>query len=238
MLLGDRRAIVTGGARGIGRAIARRFVDLGARTITVDVDDAEHDLPHLLFDLADIGELPTLVSQAEASIGPVDILVNCAAIPSDVAVADLTGEHFDEVLGVNLKAPLFLTQAVLPGMIARGYGRIVNISSVHGLRGAANHLSYDVSKAGLLAVTRTTAMEVADKGVLINAIAPGFVDTRGTDLTTEMFKSVYVGHRRLPMGRAGQPEEVAQVVAWLASEENSYVTGACLPVDGGLLIGF
>lgn len=238
MTLTGQRALVTGGARGIGQAIAETFESLGCSVVTVDIDPSDADRPHYQYDLADTAGMADLVSRIEAAEGSVDILINCAAMPSRVAFLDLEIDHFEHVLQVNLEAAVFLSQAVASSMAQRRYGRIVNITSIHGARGARECLVYDISKAALGALTRTLGMELAESGILVTAVAPGFIDTRGTDLTTEKFKTVYQEFGKLPMGRAGTPEEVAGYVAWLASPQNSYVTGTALAVDGGLSATF
>lgn len=238
-MLSGKRALVTGGARGIGKAIAEEFLAAGCAVVTVDVNPGQLDVPHLVFDLARIDELPGLVARAEAAIGPLDILVNCAAIPSSQPLAELTPEHFHQVLTVNLAAPVFLTKAVAVGMAERGYGRIVNIASVHGMASWARNLSYDTSKAGLLGMTRTAAVELIDDGILVNAVAPGWIDTSdGADEASERFRVVYQQYGRLPARRQGEPAEIARLVCWLASSANSYMTGTCVTADGGLLATF
>ncbi|MVA75703.1 SDR family oxidoreductase [Auraticoccus sp. F435] len=238
MSLTGQRALVTGGTRGIGAAIADTFEEQGCDVVTVDVDPAADGRPHHQFDLADTAGIPGLVSRVENEHGPLDILVNCAAVPSRVPFPELQPDHFEQVLRVNLEAAVFLSQAVARGMSRRGYGRIVNITSIHGSRGARHCLAYDISKAGLAALTRTLGMELAEHGILVTAVAPGFIDTRGTDLTTEKFAQVYQRFGKLPAGRAGEPVEVARHVAWLASPHNTYVTGTSLAVDGGLSATF
>lgn len=238
MTLESQRALVTGGTRGIGRAIAEAFHRRGCAVVTVDIDPADTAWPHYEFDLADTKGIPRLVSTIEAAEGQCDILINCAAMPSRVPFLELEIDHLDHVLSVNLKAAVFLSQAVARGMAERGYGRIVNITSIHGSRGARECLVYDMSKAALGALTRTLGMELAGTGILVTAIAPGFIDTRGTDLTQPRFKTVYQEFGKLPLGRAGRPEEVAEQVVWLASPQNTYVTGTALAVDGGLSATF
>ncbi|MDX2968628.1 SDR family NAD(P)-dependent oxidoreductase [Kribbella solani] len=238
MTLTGQRVLVTGGTRGIGRAIAEAFLGRGCEVVTVDVDPADTTWSHYRFDLADTARIADLVSVIEQEEGPLDVLINCAAIPSRVPFTDLGIDHFDQVMSVNLKAAVFLVQAVARGMADRGYGRIVNITSIHGARGERDCLVYDMSKAALGALTRTLGIELAGSGILVTAVAPGFIDTRGADLTTDSFTTVYQQFGKLPLGRAGRPEEVAEQVVWLASPQNSYVTGTALAVDGGLSATF
>lgn len=238
MLLEGRGAIVTGATRGIGRAIVERFVAEGARVVGVDIDEVSAPAVPLRADLSDLASLGGVVDAAEKLIGDIDILVNCAALPADQPVLELAADELGRVLAVNLQAPALLASAAARGMVRRGWGRIVNITSVHATFGARNCLAYDMSKAGLGAVARTMSIELASSGVLVNSLAPGFVDTRETDLTDPEFLDVYVAKGRLPIGRGAQPEEIAAQVAWLSSAENTYVTGATLTVDGGLSAAF
>src|SRR5581483_1273757 len=190
------------------------------------------------------GRLAALVGEAERAVGPLDVLVNNAGIFEPAPALELTLESYRRVLAVNLDAPVFLAAAAARGMIERGYGRIVNISSINGRFGEEQALAYDVAKGGLDQATRTLAIELGRHGVLVNAIAPGFVQTRmsvveGVDeLQSEWFSEVYLRYGKLPLRRYAQPAEVAEHAAWLASERNTYVTGHVLTVDGGLTVTF
>jgi NAD(P)-dependent dehydrogenase (short-subunit alcohol dehydrogenase family) len=246
-LLSERRALVTGGANGIGRAIAERLVAEGAAVAVVDVEPIENlgaDVVAVRRDLADTGGLPALVDEVEERLGPLDVLVNNAGIFEPALAVELTLESYRRVLAVNLDAPIFLAARVARGMAERGYGRIVNITSIHGRFGEEQALSYDAAKGGLEQATRTLAIELARYGVLVNAVAPGFVSTRMSvvdgvnELDSEWFRDVYVRYGKLPMRRYAQPPEIASHVAWLASSENSYVTGQVLTVDGGVTVTF
>lgn len=238
MALAGQRALVTGGARGIGQSIAEVFEQQGCEVVTLDIDPSSADRSHYELDLAETRAIPGTVAKIEEECGPLDILINCAAMQSRVAFLELDFAHFEQVMKVNLEAAVFLSQAVAVGMAERGYGRIVNITSIHGSRGARRHVAYDMSKAALGALTRTLGIELAQTGILVTAVAPGFVDTRGTDLTTDAFKTVYQDFGKLPLGRAARPEEVALQVAWLASPQNTYVSGTALAVDGGMSATF
>lgn len=246
-LLEGRTALVTGGANGIGRAIAERLAAEGARVVAVDREEGpdlgESVLP-LRWDLSDTGALGDLVAEAESLVGSLDVLVNNAGVFEPALAVDLTLESYQHVLAVNLHAPVFLASRAARGMVQRGYGRIVNITSVHGRFGEETALSYDVAKGGLEQATRTLAVELSRFGVLVNAVAPGFVSTRmsvvdGRDeLESDWFKEVYLEHGKLPIRRHAMPFEIAEHVAWLASERNTYVTGQVLTVDGGLTVTF
>jgi NAD(P)-dependent dehydrogenase (short-subunit alcohol dehydrogenase family) len=247
MLLRDRTALVTGGTHGIGRAIVERFLAEGARVATVARETGE-DLPpevaFLPFDLADPSGLAELVARVEQAIGPLDILVNNAGIWRDTPSLGLDPGDWQQVLAVNLTAPVLLATAVAPGMAARGYGRIVNITSIHGRFAAEAALAYAAAKAGLEQATRNLAVDLAQRGILVNAVAPGFISTRLSvvdgvhERDTDWYQSVYVAHGKLPLRRHAEPEEVAPSVVWLASDQNTYITGQVLGVDGGLSVTF
>lgn len=243
----DRTALVTGGANGIGRAIVERFVKEGARVALVDREsppELGRDVAVFEADLARTERLEQLVAAVEEAVGPLDVLVNNAGIFEPTRALGLSLEAYHRVLAVNLDAPVVLATTVARGMVERRYGRIVNITSIHGEFGEELALAYDVAKGGLNQATRTLAVELGPYGVLVNAVAPGFVATRmsivdGVDeLETESFENVYIKHGKLPLRRYAQPEEVAAHVAWLASEENTYVTGQVVRVDGGLTATF
>jgi NAD(P)-dependent dehydrogenase (short-subunit alcohol dehydrogenase family) len=246
-LLHERRALVTGGANGIGRAIVERFVVEGAAVATIDVEPMDDLGPNILAvqrDLVKTDDLDTLVDEVEQSLGPLDVLVNNAGIFEPALAVELSVASYRRVLAVNLDAPIFLATRAARGMIERGYGRIVNITSIHGRFGEEQALSYDTAKGGLEQATRTLAIELSRHGVLVNAVAPGFVSTRMSvvdgvnELDSEWFHEVYVRYGKLPMRRYAQPSEIAAQVAWLASSENSYVTGQVLTVDGGVTVTF
>jgi NAD(P)-dependent dehydrogenase (short-subunit alcohol dehydrogenase family) len=237
--LAGRRALITGAAGGIGGAVALEFVSEGATVLGLDLAE-DGSVPILVADLADPGSLEHIVTSAEERLGGVDLLVNCAGISLPEPAVELTRAAYDRTLQVNLHSPVFLMSRLGARMADRGYGRILNITSIHGKLSEPLSLAYDVSKGGLEAATRTFALELAGSGVLVNAIAPGFVDTAMSivdgvsELESEWFQSIYVRHERLPMRRAAQPSEIARHVAFLCSEANSYLTGQTITVDGGL----
>ena len=246
-LLDERRALVTGGANGIGRAIVERFVAEGAAVATVDVEPVEGlgaDVVAIQRDLSATDGLDALVDEVEERLGPLDVLVNNAGVYEPAQAVELSVESYRRVLAVNLDAPIFLATRAARGMVRRGYGRIVNITSIHGRFGEELALSYDAAKGGLDQATRTLAIELSRHGVLVNAVAPGFVSTRMSvvdgvnELDSEWFNDVYVRYGKLPIRRYAQPSEIAAQVAWLASSENSYVTGQVLTVDGGVSVTF
>ena len=246
-LLEGRTALVTGAANGIGRAISERLAAEGAQVAAVDVEEVPVLGPSVhgvRWDLAQTESLEGLLAEAQAAVGPIDVLVNNAGVYEPALAVDLTLDSYHRVLAVNLHAPVFLANWAARGMIDRGYGRIVNITSVHGRFGEELGLSYDVAKGGLEQATRTHAVELSRHGVLVNAVAPGFVATRmsvvdGRDeLESEWFTDVYVKYGKIPIRRYAMPDEIAQHVAWLGSERNTYMTGQVVTVDGGLTVTF
>lgn len=239
-LLAGRHALVTGAANGIGKAVAERFRADGARVSGIDVEPGVE----FQLDLAKTERLSALIDEIEAESGAFDVLVNVAGVYEPAPAVEMTLDSYRRVLAVNLDAPVVLAQRVGRGMIERGYGRIVSITSVHGQFSEALGLSYDISKAGLEAATRSLAVELGQHGILVNALAPGFVRTRmsiveGRDeLESEWFRTIYVENEKLPLRRAAEPPEIAAHAAWLCSDQNTYLTGQVVTVDGGLTITF
>jgi NAD(P)-dependent dehydrogenase (short-subunit alcohol dehydrogenase family) len=241
-----RGVLVTGAANGIGLATATRLAEAGARVCAVDREEApappEGDA--LVVDLAKLDGLAEVVAEAERRVGPLDALVNVAGFWAPQAVLELSQQGLRGTLAVNLEAPILLAAAAGRGMVDRGYGRIVNVTSVHARVSAVEGLAYDTSKAGLEGATRTLGVELAPHGVLVNAVAPGFVATRmgtidGKDvLKTEPLRRTYLEEGRLPLRRSATPAEIADCILFLASPGNTYVTGQTLTVDGGLTSTF
>lgn len=241
--LDGRRALVTGSASGIGAAIAEHFVDQGATVLGID-RVVDGPVAILVCDLADETARDTIAAAAIDRLGRVDILVNCAGVFHPERSVDLTMQSYRDTMAVNLDAPIFLMSRLGRSMAEAGYGRVVNLTSIHGRVSEPTSCSYDASKAALEAATRTFALELGPFGVLVNAIAPGFVATpmsivNGVDeLESEGFRAAYVASGRIPLGRAARPAEIAPLAVFLASEDNTYVTGAVVTIDGGLLAGF
>lgn len=239
-LLAGRHALVTGAANGIGRAVVERFRAEGAVVSGVDREEGVE----FQFDLTDTAGLAGLVDGVEAQNGPVEVLVSVAGVFEPARAVEMTLDSYRRVLAVNLDAPIMLAQRCGRGMAERGYGRILSVTSIHGEFGEELSLSYDASKAGLNGATRTLAIELGPQGVLVNALAPGFVRTRmsvveGEDeLESEWFKTVYLENRKLPLRRPAEPPEIAAHAAWLCSDENSYLTGQVVRVDGGVTVTF
>jgi len=239
--LKDRVCIVTGGAQGIGEACARRFAREGAVPVIADVDTARGqalaaELGGLFVacDVGDKSQVDTLVAQVVLKYGRIDVLVNNAGIFKAADFLDVSEADFDAVLRVNLKGAFLVGQAVAREMAKAGKGAIVNMSSVNGVLAIPNIASYNVSKGGINQLTRVMALALADKGIRVNAVAPGTIATElaaKAVLTSEDAKRRIMG--RTPMKRLGEPAEVADAVAWLASDASSYVTGEIVVIDGG-----
>lgn len=239
--LKDRVCIVTGGAQGIGEACARRFAREGAVAVIADLDSgrgqalaAELGGLFVACDVGDKAQVDTLVAQAVLKYGRIDVLVNNAGIFKAADFLDVSEADFDAVLRVNLKGAFLVGQAVAREMAKAGKGAIVNMSSVNGVLAIPNIASYNVSKGGINQLTRVMALALADKGIRVNAVAPG---TIATELAAKaVLTSEEAKHRimsRTPMKRLGEPAEIADAVAWLASDASSYVTGEIVVVDGG-----
>ncbi|PZF79536.1 SDR family NAD(P)-dependent oxidoreductase [Jiangella anatolica] len=237
------RAVVTGAANGIGLAVAGRLRADGATVVGLDV---EPGVDVVEADLADDTARARAAREALGRLGGgVDVLVNVAGIFRTGSVGEGTVADWRALWAVNLEAPMALMATFVPVMAAAGFGRVVNVTSVHAAFAQPASIAYDVGKAGLEAATRSVALDYAAHGVLANAVAPGFVRTRmsvlpdGVDETdTPQFRAGYVESGKLPLGRAAQPAEVAEVVSWLAGRANTYVTGQVVTVDGGLTATF
>lgn len=236
--LDGRLAVVTGSSNGIGAAIARRLAADGAQVIGVDVEPSAESWETVPADFAD-PEAVARVARELAARRP-DILVNCAGIFVATPLADLDLTAYHRLLAVDLHAAVHLISVLGTAMAERGWGRVVTITSVHADRGEPGALAYDIAKAGLEAATRVAAIELAAGGVLVNAVAPGFVSTRmglvnGVDeLTMPELRTVYLDHGRIPLRRAATAEELSGLVSWLVSPDNTYLTGESVRVDGGL----
>jgi 2-hydroxycyclohexanecarboxyl-CoA dehydrogenase len=243
----DRVAIVTGGAQGIGEAIARRLATESAKTAILDI---QHDKAQAVadsisssggiavgvsLDIADRRDVWRAVHDVEARFGRVDVLVNNAGWDKAAPFVELSEEIWDRVIAVNLRGPITVTRAVLDGMIARGYGRIVNIASDAGRVGSSGESVYSACKGGIIALTKTLARELVRSNVLVNCVSPGPTDTPFlAGVAADNPRLAEALERAIPMRRLGHPEEVANAVAFLASDEASYITGQTLSVSGGL----
>lgn len=244
--------VVTGGVQGIGRAIAERFYSAGAAVYLIDRNveagleavsamkrHGRAPVNLIEADLSDVGAIRHVAEEMAARSGRVDVLVNNAGVEMEQKIEDVTAEEWGRVIAVNLRAPLLLTQALLPYFPATG-GAIINISSIHAFRAFPNSVSYACSKAGLIALTRNLALELAGRQIRVNAICPGYIDTQ---LWEDYLKSAEDPNtlaeetRALhPLGRRGLPEDVAGAVLFLADSDSSFMTGVHLVIDGGLTV--
>ena len=245
MLLVNKTAIVTGATRGIGHAIAIRFAKEGCnvafcgRTRNDKMVAVEEELAALgvkakgyAADVANYDSAQAFVKEVLADFGSVDILVNNAGITDDSAVKRMTEEQFDRVVGTNLKSVFCMTKAIQPSMWRQGHGSIVNIGSVVGIAGNYNQANYAASKAGIIGFSKSCAKEFAARNIRVNVLCPGFVETEMTaDIPKELMDT---WTSRIPMKRAGTPDEVAQCCVFLASDMSSYITSVVLPMCGGM----
>ena len=238
-------AIVTGGSRGIGRAVAVRLAKDGMNLVinyrgnSAAAEETERlcrelgaEVLLVQGDVSRAEDCEKLAAQAKGAFGRVDVLVNNAGITRDGLLARMTEEDFRAVLDVNLVGPWNMMKAVNRIMMKQRYGRIVNLSSVTGLMGNMGQTNYAAAKAGILGMTKSYAREVAGRGITVNAVAPGFIDTDMTEAMPEGAKDKII--TGIPMGRTGKPEDVAEAVAFLASEQAGYIPGEVLRVDGGM----
>ena len=247
MNLSNKVAMVTGGGRGIGRAIALRLAEAGAIIVVNDIGDAgpveavvgeikamgRQALP-VLADVSSASDVDRLVAEATSAYGRIDILVNNAGIARDQLLLRMSEEDWDRVLDVDLKSVFLCTKAVLKHMVKQRWGRIISLASVVGIVGNPGQANYAAAKAGIIGFTRTIAKEVASRGITVNAIAPGFIDTEMTQQLKEEWKKTL--QKQIPLGYLGSPRDVAEAVAFFASEEARYITGQVLGVDGGMAI--
>ena len=239
-----RIALVTGASRGIGEAIARRLAAEGAIVlaaarstsvldrVVADITKAGGRAKVLELDVSLPASIEAAMKTALEEFGQIDVLVNNAGIAEDNLILRMSREAWDRVLMTNLTGAFLLIQAVVKGMVRRRYGRIVNVTSVVGLMGNAGQANYAAAKAGLVGLTRSVARELGSRNVTCNAVAPGFIATAMTDRMTEQSREGLSG--QIPLQRLGTPDDVASAVAFLASEDAAYVTGAVLNVSGGL----
>lgn len=246
MRLANKVAIITGAANGIGLAAAEKFACEGAKVALADFDadlgesratelkEKGYDVAFFQVNVADRESVNKLAGSVKEYFGGIDILVNNAGITRDGMLAKLSVEDFQQVLDVNLTGVFHCTQAVLPAMLERGSGKIINTSSVSGVYGNVGQTNYAATKAGVVGMTKTWAKELGRKGINVNAVAPGFIATGMTAKVPE--KILEQMKMMVPLGRLGNPEDIANAYLFLASSESNYINGTVLHVDGGIMM--
>ena len=246
MRLKDKISIITGAGQGIGKATAIKFAHEGAKVIVCDINptNANQTAAEIqaqggeaiafTVDVTNKETIRAMVAAVVAKYGRIDTLVNNAGITQDAQMKKMTEDQFDRVIEVNLKGVFNCTQAVVDLMLAQGSGCILNASSIVGIYGNFGQTNYAASKFGVIGYTKTWSRELGKKGIRVNAVAPGFIET--PILSTIPDKVIQMMEDKVPLGRLGRPEEIANTYAWLASDEASYVTGAVLEVSGGATI--
>ena len=229
----NRVALVTGAASGIGEAVATRLLAEGARVASFDLHaEAPEGVLALAGDVSRSAEVEAAVAQAEESLGPIDVLVCSAGVPgASLRTVDVTDEEWRRVMGINADGVFYCNRAVIPGMARRRYGRIVNIASIAGKEGNPMAAAYSASKAAVIGMTKAIGKDLAGTGILVNSIAPAVIETPILEQLSREHVDYMVS--RIPLGRLGEPEEVAALIAFLASEELSFATGACFDISGG-----
>ena len=228
-----RVALVTGGSSGIGAAVARRLLDEGARVATLDLHlEATDGILPLSGDVSRSADVDAAVTRARDELGPIEILVCSAGVAgASLPTVDVTDEEWRHVMGINADGVFFCNRAVIPGMVERGYGRIVNVASIAGKEGNPMAGAYSASKAAVIAMTKAIGKDLARTGVIVNCVAPAVIETPMLDGMSQ--EHIDYMAERIPMGRVGEPHEVAALICWLASDECSFSTGATYDISGG-----
>ena len=231
-----RTVLVTGGNRGIGFAIAKEFVASGYRVaVTARSGQGPEGSMTVTADVTDSASLDTAIAEVEAALGPIEVLVANAGITKDTLLMRMSDEEFESVVDTNLNGVFRVVKRVTKSMLRQKFGRVVLIGSVVGLLGSAGQVNYSATKSALVGIARSITREIGAKNITANVVAPGFIDTDMTAALSEELAATY--RSRIPAGRFASPEEVAKVVRWIASDEASYISGAVIPVDGGLGMG-
>jgi len=251
----DKKVIVTGGSRGIGAGIVERLFNEGADIIIADIDKElankliqdfnTNKITFFKTNLSEEDEIIKLIDFAKNKWGLLDILINNAGIEDGYMLSDQSYEKYRKTMKINLDAPFLCSKYSLPLLEKSKSGRIVMISSIQGVRGYKGNISYGTAKGGLINMTKVLAVELAEKNILVNSVAPGFINTSmsvmkdgNLEWDTDWFKDVYLKYGKLPMGRYGHPDDVAGAVYFFCSDDSKYVTGQTLLVDGGVSVTF
>jgi len=231
-----RTVLITGGNRGIGFAIAEQFISLGHRVaVTARSGSGPKGALSVQADVTNSQSLDGAIEQVEKELGPIEVIVANAGITKDTLLMRMSDEEFEEVINTNLTGVFRVVKRVTKSMLRAKYGRVVLIGSVVGLLGSAGQVNYSAAKSALVGMARSITRELGGKNITANVVAPGFIDT---DMTRELGEDLAAKYRsQIPAGRFASPEEVAKVVAWVASEDAGYISGAVIPVDGGLGMG-
>lgn len=232
----DRTVLVTGGNRGIGRAIAEEFISLGYRVaVTVRSGEGPTGSLSVKADVTDSASIDLAIAEVEEKLGPIEILVANAGITRDTLLMRMSDEEFEDVINTNLTGVFRVLKRATKCMIKARFGRVILIGSVVGLLGSAGQVNYSSAKSALVGMARSVTRELGARGITANVVAPGFIDT---DMTAELPEEQQAEYKkRIPAGRFAAPSEVAKAVAWLASDDAAYISGAVIPVDGGLGMG-
>ena len=246
-MLKGKCAIITGASRGLGKAIALKLASLGAnivlnyRSSEKEALEVENEIKEMGVevlsikgDISKLAEVENLVLVAKEKFGNIDIMVNNAGITKDALILRMKEEDFDSVIDVNLKGVFNCMKAITPIMVKQKQGKIISISSVVGISGNASQVNYAASKAGIIGMTKSLAKEIGSRGITVNAVAPGFIETDMTEVLNDKIKEE--AKKSIPLKKFGKAEDVANVVAFLASESSDYVTGQVIQVDGGMLM--
>jgi len=247
MQLKGKTAVVTGSGRGLGKAIAKKLAMMGANIVLNDIpnsdsiDQTAEEFKAEGFnvivtkgDVRNPDDVEDMVNKAVEAFGRIDILVNNAGITRDTLMLRMTEKDWDDVLDINLKGAFLCTRAVAKIMMKQKSGKIINISSVAGVMGNPGQANYSASKAGLIGLTKSTAKELASRNITCNAVAPGLIKSNMTDVLPDKVKETYL--KSIPLNRFGTPEDVANVVGFLASEDSDYINGQVIHIDGGLVM--
>jgi acetoacetyl-CoA reductase len=241
----QRNAIVTGGMGGLGEAICMKLARMGIKVIVTyspsntkavdwlkEMADRDYHFHAYPVDVADFDSCASAIAKIQGDVGPIDILINNAGITRDMTFKKMTKVDWDAVIGTNLDSVFNMTKPIVDGMVERGWGRVINVSSVNGQKGAFGQTNYSAAKAGMHGFTKALALEVAKKGVTVNTISPGYIGTKMVmAIPEDVLNSKIVP--QIPVGRLGKPEEVAGLCAYLASDEAAFITGANIAINGG-----